>query len=114
MVETNGKPSVVLVHGAWADGSSWNDVIGPLLGAGLNVLSAPIPITSLSDDVAELDRALERVDGPLVLAAHAYAGAVIAATANARVHALVYIAALAPDEGETVAEVFYRESAHPE
>jgi pimeloyl-ACP methyl ester carboxylesterase len=114
MVEAKGKPSVVLVHGAWADGSSWNDVIGPLLGAGLNVLSAPIPMTSLSDDVAALDRALERVDGPLVLAAHAYAGAVIAATVNARVHALVYIAALAPDEGETVAEVFYRERAHPE
>jgi pimeloyl-ACP methyl ester carboxylesterase len=114
MVEAKGKPSVVLVHGAWADGSSWNDVIGPLLGAGLNVLSAPLPLTSLSDDVAALDRTLERVDGPVVLAAHAYAGAVIAASANARVRALVYIAALAPDEGETVAEVFYREKPHPQ
>jgi pimeloyl-ACP methyl ester carboxylesterase len=108
------RPSVVLVHGAWADGSSWNDVIGPLLGEGLSVLSAPIPMTSLSDDVAALDRALERVDGSVVLAAHAYAGAVIAATANKRVQALVYITALAPDEGETVAEVFYREKPHPE
>jgi pimeloyl-ACP methyl ester carboxylesterase len=106
-------PSVVLVHGAWADGSSWNDVIGPLLGAGLNVLSTPIPLTSLLDDVAALDRALERVGGPVVLAAHAYAGAVIAATVNERVRALVYVAALAPDEGETVAEVFYREKPHP-
>ena len=114
MADAKGKPSVVLVHGAWADGSSWNDVIGPLLGAGLNVLSAPIPLTSLSDDVAALDRALERVDGPIVLAAHAYAGAVIAATANERVQALVYIAALAPDEGETVAQVFYREKPHPQ
>ena len=114
MVETNGKTSVVLVHGAWADGSSWNDVIGPLLGAGLNVLSAPIPLTSLSDDVARLDRALERVDGPVVLAAHAYAGAVVAATTNEKVRALVYIAALAPDEGETVAEVFYRDKPHPQ
>jgi pimeloyl-ACP methyl ester carboxylesterase len=114
MVEAKGKPSVVLVHGAWADGSSWNDVIGPLLGAGLNVLSAPIPMMSLSDDVAALDRVLERVDGPVILAAHAYAGAVIAGTATERVRALVYIAALAPDEGETVAEVFYRETPHPQ
>jgi pimeloyl-ACP methyl ester carboxylesterase len=102
------------VHGAWADGSSWSDIIGPLLSAGLDVLAAPIPLTSLSDDVAALDRALERTDGPVVLAAHAYAGAVIAATTNARVQALVYIAALAPDEGETVAEVFYRENPHPQ
>jgi pimeloyl-ACP methyl ester carboxylesterase len=104
----------VLVHGAWADGSSWNDVIGPLLGKGLNVVAAPIPLTSLSDDVAALDRVLERIEGPVVLAAHAYAGAVIAATTNERVRALVYIAALAPDEGEKVAEVFYREKPHPQ
>jgi pimeloyl-ACP methyl ester carboxylesterase len=108
------RANVVLVHGAWADGSSWNDVIGPLLGKGLNVLAAPIPLTSLSDDVAALDRVLERTEGPVVLAAHAYAGAVIAATTNERVRALVYIAALAPDEGETVAEVFYREKPHPQ
>jgi pimeloyl-ACP methyl ester carboxylesterase len=114
MVEAKGVSSVVLVHGAWADGSSWNDVIGPLLGAGLNVVSAPIPMTSFSDDVAALDRALERVDGPVVLVAHAYAGAVIAATTNERVRALVYIAALAPDEGETVADVFYRNPTHPQ
>ena len=111
---TVGGPSVVLVHGAWADGSSWNDVIGQLLSKGLNVLAAPIPLTSLSDDVAALDRAIERTQGPVVLAAHAYAGAVIAATTNERVRALVYIAALAPDEGETVAEVFYREKPHPQ
>src|SRR5580704_5911801 len=114
MAEFKGKPTVVLVHGAWADGSSWNDVTGPLLGKGLNVLAAPIPMTSLSDDVAALDRVLERTDGPLVLTAHAYAGAVIAAPTNERVRALVYIAALAPEEGETVAEVFYREKPHPQ
>jgi pimeloyl-ACP methyl ester carboxylesterase len=108
------KINVVLVHGAWADGSSWNDVIGPLLSKGLNVLAAPIPLTSLSDDVAALDRALERTDGPVVLVAHAYAGAVIAATTNERIRSLVFIAALAPDEGETVADVFYREKPHPE
>jgi len=111
---SNARPGVVLVHGAWADGSSWNDVIGPLLAAGLNVLAAPIPLTSLSHDVAALDCALEHIDGPLVLVAHAYAGAVIAASTNARVRSLVFIAALAPDEGETVAEVFYREEPHPQ
>jgi pimeloyl-ACP methyl ester carboxylesterase len=67
----------------------------------------------LSDDVAALDRALERTDGPVILAAHAYAGAVIAASANERIQSLVFIAALAPDEGETVADVFYRDKPHP-
>ena len=105
---------VVLVHGAWADGSSWSDVIAPLLSDGLQVLAAPLPLTSLSNDVAALDRALERTDGPVVLVAHAYAGAVIAATTNARVRSLAFIAALAPDEGETVAELFYREKPHPQ
>jgi pimeloyl-ACP methyl ester carboxylesterase len=114
MAEFKERPSVVLVHGAWADGSSWNEVTGPLLDEGLDVLAAPIPLTSLSNDVAALDRALERIDGPVVLAAHAYAGAVIAAAACEKVQSLVYIAALAPDEGETVAEVFYREKPHPE
>lgn len=105
---------VVLVHGAWADGSSWNDVIGPLLAEELNVLAAPIPLTSLSDDVIALDRTLERTDGPVILVAHAYAGAVIAASKHERVESLVFVAALAPKEGETVADVFYREQLHPE
>jgi len=106
--------SVVLVHGAWADGSSWARVIRPLQPSGLKVLAAPIPLTSLSDDVAALERTLERTDGPIVLAAHAYAGAVIGASTNASVRSLVFIAALTPDEGETVGEVFYREKPHPE
>jgi pimeloyl-ACP methyl ester carboxylesterase len=114
MSKSKEKQSVVLVHGAWADGSSWNDVIGPLLSKGFSVLAAPIPLTSLSDDVAALDRALERTDGSAVLVAHAYAGAVIAATTSERVQSLVFIAALAPDEGETVADVFYREKPHPQ
>jgi pimeloyl-ACP methyl ester carboxylesterase len=109
---SRGQASVVLVHGAWADGSSWNDVIGPLLSKGFDVLAAPIPLTSLSDDVAALDRALERTVGPVILAAHAYAGAVIAATFNERVRSLVFVAALAPDEGETVADVLYRAPPH--
>jgi len=114
MAASTEEPTVVLVHGAWADGSSWNDVTGPLLSKGLSVLAAPIPLTSLSNDVAALDRALARTSGSLVLTAHAYAGAVIAATSNERVRSLVYIAALAPDEGETVAEVFCREKPHPQ
>jgi len=106
--------NVVLVHGAWADGSSWTSVIKPLQSRGLRVLAAPIPLTSLSDDVAALERALERTDGPIVLVAHAYAGAAIGASTNERVQSLVFIAALTPDEGETVGEVFYREKLHPE
>jgi pimeloyl-ACP methyl ester carboxylesterase len=104
--------SVVLVHGAWADGSSWSKVIGPLAAEGVPVVAAPLPLTSFQDDGAALDRALERVPGPVVLVGHAYAGAVIAATRSEKVEALVYVAALAPDEGETVADVFYRGTAH--
>ena len=106
--------TVVLVHGAWADGSSWTRVITPLQSRGLRVLAAPIPLTSLSDDIAALERVLERTNGPAVLVAHAYAGAVIAASINEWIQSLVFIAALTPDEGETVGEVFYREKPHPE
>lgn len=114
MSASGALASVVLVHGAWADGSSWTRVIQPLQSRGLRVFAAPIPLTSLSDDVAALERVLERIDGPVVLAAHAYAGAVIGASANERVQSLVFIAALTPDEGETVGEVFYREQPHAE
>ena len=106
--------SVVLVHGAWADGSSWTKVIAPLAGDGIKVIAAPLPLTSFDDDVAALNWALERVAGPVVLVGHAYAGAVIAAARNARVKSLIYVAALAPDEGETVADVFYRTEPHPQ
>ncbi len=105
--------SVVLAHGAWADGTSWAKVIGPLAREGLKVLAAPLPLTSFADDTAAVERTLERVSGPIVLAGHAYAGAVIAATRNERVKALVYVTALAPDEGERVADVFYRNKPHP-
>ena len=105
---------ILLVHGAWADGSSWAKVIAPLAADGFNVTAAPLPLTSFQDDLAALERSLERVPGPVILAGHAYAGAVIGATRSERVRALVYVAALAPDEGETVAEVFYRTPPHPE
>src|SRR5271155_3548728 len=105
--------NVVLVHGAWADGSSWAKVIGPLAAEGVRVLAAPLPLTSFAEDTAAVERTLERAPGPVVLVGHAYAGAVIAATRNEKVKALVYVAALAPDEGETVANVFYRGEPHP-
>jgi pimeloyl-ACP methyl ester carboxylesterase len=108
------KPTIVMVHGAWADGSSWKAVIERLTAEGTKVIAAPIPLTSLSDDIAALDRALARTQGPIVLVAHAYAGAVISATKNDRVRGLVFVAALAPDEGETVADVFYRGKQHPQ
>ena len=111
---SSNDSSVVLVHGAWADGSSWAKVITPLASQGFKVVAAPLPLTSFEDDVAALDRALERVAGPVVLAGHAYAGAVIGATSSDKVKALVYVAALAPAEGETVADVFYRAAPHPE
>ena len=75
--------TVVLAHGAWADGSSWSKVIAPR-GHGVKSVAAPLPLTSLADDVAALDRTLERVDGPVVLVGHAYAGAVIAGDPRAR------------------------------
>lgn len=106
--------SVVLAHGAWADGSSWAKVIAPLAAGGIEVLAAPLPLTSFQNDVTALEQTLQRARGPIVLAGHAYAGAVIAATRNERVRALVYVAALAPDEGETVADVFYRTPPHPQ
>lgn len=110
----NGSITVVAVHGAWADGSSWKEVILGLAREGIRVIAAPIPLTSLGDDTAALQRAIARTTGPIILAAHAYAGAVIATANDERVKALVYVASLAPDEGETVAQVFGRDERHPE
>jgi len=106
--------SVVLGHGAWADGSSWARVITALAAEGVDVTAAPLPLTSLADDVAALNRSLDRTKGSIVLAGHAYAGAVIALARPERVKALVYVTALAPDEGEKVADVFYRLEPHPQ
>jgi pimeloyl-ACP methyl ester carboxylesterase len=106
--------TIILVHGAWADGSCWKDVILPLERKGFEVICAPIPLTSLTDDTAALKRVMERTSGPVVLVGHAYGGAVIGAVRDERVNSFVYVAALAPDEGETVAQVFYRDEAHAE
>jgi pimeloyl-ACP methyl ester carboxylesterase len=109
-----GNSTIVLVHAAWADGSCWSNVILPLERHGLKVMCAPIPLTSLTNDAIALSWALEHTTGPVVLVGHAYSGAVIAAVREDRIKSLVYIAALAPDEGETVAQMFYRDEKSPE
>jgi pimeloyl-ACP methyl ester carboxylesterase len=106
--------AIVLVHAAWADGTCWSNIVLPLERHGLKVLCAPIPLTSLTNDAAALNWTLARTSGPVVLVGHAYSGAVIAAVKEERVKSLVYVAALAPDEGETVAKVFYRDTPSPE
>jgi hypothetical protein len=85
--------------------------VRPLEDRGLKVIAAPFPLTSLSDNAAA-KRTIARTQGPLIVAGHAYAGAVIATANDERVKALVYVAALAPDEWETVAQVFYRDETH--
>lgn len=105
---------VVLAHGGWADGSSWSKVIAGLRSERVKAVAAPLPLTSLADDVAALDRMLERVEGPVVVVGHAYAGAVIASASDEKVASLVCVAALAPDEGETVGDVYYRAEPHPQ
>lgn len=113
MTMPSSQPAVVVVHGAWADGSSWSKVITALARRHIPVWAAPLPLTAFHDDQRALDRFIERLDRPVLLAGHAYAGAVIGASTHPHVNALAYIAALAPDEHETVADVFYRYPAHP-
>ncbi len=98
---TNAK-SVILVHGAWADGSSWSKVIPLLTSRGVAVTAIQMPLTSFADDVACLRRAIARTEGPTVLVGHSYGGAVITeAGTDEKVSGLVYIAAFAPDAGES-------------
>jgi pimeloyl-ACP methyl ester carboxylesterase len=93
--------NVVLVHGAWADGSSWGEVIPLLQAAGLHVTAVQNPLTSLADSLAETRRALALQDGPTVLAGHSWGGTVVSeAGMDPKVTALVYVAARAPDAGE--------------
>src|SRR6202167_1962658 len=93
--------NVVLVHGAWADGSSWSEVIRRLRAAGLHVTAVQNPLTSIEDSVAETRRVLALQDGPTVLVAHSWGGTVISETGtDPKVSALVYVAARAPDANE--------------
>src|SRR6201998_4753204 len=96
--------NVVLVHGAWADGSSWSKVIPPQQTKGFNVTSAQIPLKSIEDDVVVTKRLLSAQGGPTVLVGHSYGGVVVSVAANGspNVKALVYIAAFGLDEGESI------------
>ena len=106
--------SVVLAHGGWADGSSWSRVITGLAAHGIKAVAAPLPLTELADDVEALNRSIERVPGPVVLAAHAYAGAVIGLARPERVKALVYVTSFAPDDGEKLTDLYFRAEPHPQ
>jgi pimeloyl-ACP methyl ester carboxylesterase len=100
----NGRPNIVLVHGAWADGSSWSGVIERLQADGFRVTAPQFPLSSLPDDVARLREVLELQDGPTIVAAHSYGGQIVTALGpNApNVVGLVYVAAFALDEGESI------------
>ncbi len=96
--------NIVLVHGAWADGSSWSKLIPLLQAEGLHAVAVQNPLSSIADDVASTNRIINAQDGPVLLIGHSYGGAVITeAGNNPKVAGLVYVAAFAPDAGETLA-----------
>jgi pimeloyl-ACP methyl ester carboxylesterase len=101
---TSNATNIVLVHGAWLDGSSWSDVIPILQNAGHKVIAVQLPLHSLVEDVATVERAIDFVGGPAILVGHSYGGFVItnAGYNNPNVTGLVYIAAFAPDEGQSL------------
>ncbi|MER5458470.1 alpha/beta hydrolase [Micromonospora sp. NPDC002389] len=101
------KPTIVLIHGAFAESASWKGVISRLQAAGHRTIAAANPLRSLSGDAAAVSDLLATIEGPIVLVGHSYGGAVAsnAATGNDNVKALVYVAALAPDKGENVPDL---------
>lgn len=107
------KPTIVLVHGAWADASSWSGVVRRLQDDGYTVAAAANPLRSLSGDAAYVKAFLETLTGPIILVAHSYGGAVItnAATGNPNIKALVYVNAFAPDVGESATSLAGPDSA---
>jgi pimeloyl-ACP methyl ester carboxylesterase len=100
----SARPNIVLVHGAWADGSSWSGVIERLQADGYHVTAPQFPMTALADDVARLRQVLEVQDGPAIVAGHSYGGQIMTAlgTDAPNVAGLVYIAAFGIDEGESL------------
>lgn len=107
--------NVVLVHGAFADGSGWRGVYDELTGRGYRVTIVQNPLTSLADDVAATKRALDRLDGPAILVGHSWGGTVITeAGVDAKVAGLVYVSALSPDAGETTSQQYEGFSGPPE
>ena len=109
LAQTNspqGVKNIVLVHGAWADGSCWSKVIALLEAKGFHVVAVQNPLTSLADDVAATQRIIALQDGPVILVGHSYAGVVITEAGNdPKVVGLVYVAAFAPGEGESINSV---------
>jgi pimeloyl-ACP methyl ester carboxylesterase len=104
--QTAEKPTIVFVHGIWADGSCWSNQIGALQGKGYHVVSVQNPITSLADDVATTQRALDLVKGKVILVGHSWGGMVITQAGNdPKVVGLVYLAAYGPDLGESLSAV---------
>ncbi|GLR97231.1 MULTISPECIES: alpha/beta fold hydrolase [Bradyrhizobium] len=102
---SSAGPTVVLVHGAWADASSWRLVIPRLLDQGVPVVAVQNPTTSLAEDVSATKRVLAAIEGPVVLVGHSWGGAVITESGNdPKVKALVYVAAFAPKAGESVGD----------
>jgi pimeloyl-ACP methyl ester carboxylesterase len=101
---TSTNAAIILVHGGWADGSSWGKVITTLKNAGHRVIAVQLPLHNSADDIATVKRAIELAGGPALLVAHSYGGFVItnAAYNNPNVTGLVYVAAFAPDEGESL------------
>ncbi|HEY8896234.1 MAG TPA: alpha/beta hydrolase [Niastella sp.] len=113
----SGSPvkNVVIVHGAFADGSGWENVYTILKGHGYNVTMVQNPLSSLEDDVAATQRALDKQNGPAVLVGHSWGGTVITAAGNSeKVASLVYVAAFAPDAGETTLDIIKKEAPAPE
>src|SRR5438309_42699 len=102
--DMSALPNIVLVHGAWADGSSWSAVVERLQARGYNVTAPQFPLSALADDVARLRQVLARQDGPTIVAGHSYGGQVMTAlgTDAPNVVGLVYIAAFGLDEGESL------------
>jgi pimeloyl-ACP methyl ester carboxylesterase len=100
----NGQPNILLVHGAWADGSCWSDVVAQLQARGYSVTAPQFPETSLADDVARLRQVLDLLNGPTLVVGHSYGGQIMTALGEetSNVVGLVYIAAFALDHGETI------------
>lgn len=108
------KPTIVLVHGAYADGSSWSKVIPLLQAEGYKVVAVQNPLTSLADDVAATNRAINQQTEPVLLVGHSWAGVVITqAGNNQKVKGLVYVSAFAPDSGQSVIDAAAGTPASP-
>ena len=100
------KVSIVFVHGLWADGSCWCEVAPALIAEGHEVISVQNPLSTLADDVAATQRAIAKLEAPIVLVGHSWGGVVITAAGNnSKVKALVYVAAFAPEENESIGEL---------